>query len=458
MFERTILRKLDNWANDSHRKPLILRGARQVGKTTVVRQFGDKFDNYLYLNLEKDDEKKLFEMNLSLDELLTRAFMLNNKIKKKGRTLLFIDEIQNSPKAVSCLRYFYEDKPEIYVIAAGSLLESMIDYHISFPVGRVQYLPVRPCSFREFVNATGNGIYLAALDFPERTISFHDKLIQLFNTYTLIGGMPEVVQIYAENHDILSLSASYESLLQSYHDDVEKYSKGKTQTEVIRHILHDGWAKAGEAITLSGFADSNYKSRETSEAFSTLGKAMLLELVYPTTSTEVPPISDLKRSPKLIWLDCGIVNYAAKVQKEILGAMDILDAWRGKIAEQVVAQELLTLSDRMSDRRNFWVRSKDGAKAEVDFVYVHNSHLLPIEVKSGHNSHLRSLHSFIDRSPYDVAIRVWSQSLSIQKVTTPIGKKEFTLINLPFYLVGELPIVIDNMEELGKKLAEESGL
>lgn len=444
MFKRDILFHLERWKEDTHRKPLILRGARQVGKTTVVNEFGKQFANYLSLNLEKREVAALFDLSAPLKDLMPLFFAYCGKVKKEGSTLVFIDEIQNSPKAVSLLRYFYEELPEIYVIAAGSLLENLIDVHVSFPVGRVQYMALRPCSFREFLGAIGEEPLLSVLDKPEVTIAFHERLMVLFNIYTLIGGMPEVVQFYAERKDIVSLESIYETLLQGYRDDVEKYAKGKQLPDVVRFILKEGWHKAGQAVTLGGFAGSSYNVREVGEAFRLLEKAMLLELVYPTTATDVPATPELKRMPKLIWLDVGLVNYAAQVQKEVLGAKDIMDAWRGMIAEQVVAQELLTLTDKVSQKRCFWVRNKSGSNAEVDFIWVQDSMVYPIEVKSGHNAHLRSLHSFMDRSSQTIAVRVWSQPFSVDEVKTADGK-EFKLLNIPFYLVGKLDRILRTM-------------
>lgn len=441
MFKRDIIVNLEAWAADSHRKPLILRGARQVGKTTVVNEFGKQFDNYLPLNLEKQEAAKLFDLSVPLKDLMPLLFAHCGVIRKEGRTLLFIDEIQNSAKAISLLRYFYEELPDIYVIAAGSLLENIVDIHTSFPVGRVQYLALRPCSFREFLQAIQEETLLPVLAQPEITSAFHERLMNLFNIYTLIGGMPEVIQLYAERRDILSLNNIYETLLQGYRDDVEKYTTGKLLPDVVRFLLKEGWHKAGQNITLGGFAGSSYKAREVGEAFRLLEKAMLLELVYPTTATEVPATSEIKRTPKLIWLDTGLVNYAAQVQKQILGANDILDAWRGMIAEQIVAQELLTLTNKVSQKRNFWVRGQNDSSAEVDYIWVQESSIFPIEVKSGHNAHLRSLHSFMERSSQTVAFRVWSQPYSVNEVKTVQGK-QFRLINLPFYLVGELPDII----------------
>jgi len=446
MFERNSIAELERWAAKPHRKPLILRGSRQVGKTTLVDSFSRNFENYLYLNFEKNPSAiTLFEKEQEIDNLLADIFLFCNKENKSGKTLLFIDEIQNSKPAITKLRYFYETKlPDLYVIAAGSLLESMMNKNISFPVGRVEYLAVRPCVFNEFLRAIGESqLEKALLDhrIPE---ALHGKTMNLFNTFTLIGGMPEVVADYAENKNIVGLNSIYESLLTSYRDDVEKYTQNETMSQTIRYILQAGWKFAAERITLGGFAGSPYKSREMGEAFRTLEKTFVLELCYPTTDCIVPITKDLKRSPKLLWLDCGLVNYAANMQKEIFGAADILDAWRGKIAEQVVAQELLSLDSRVSNHRNFWVRNKKDSDAEVDFVLQIDSKVIPVEVKSGHNAKLKSLHLFMDEASHDIAVRVWSQPFSIDEVTTQKGKK-FRLINLPFYYIAVLEKVLKNI-------------
>ena len=169
---------------------------------------------------------------------------------------------------------------------------------------------------------------------------------------------------------------------------------------------------------------------------------MLLELVYPATNTEIPLMPEIKRQPKLIWLDTGLVNYAAGVRNEIIEAKDILDVWKGRIAEHVVAQELLTLNNKIGQRRQFWTKGNGGESAEVDFMWTVDSILIPIEVKAGRNSLLRSLHSFIDASSSSVALRVWSGPLSVDEVKTTIKKKPFKLINLPFYLVGNMETII----------------
>lgn len=443
MFRRKIISKLEEWRRNKQHKPLILRGARQVGKTTVVNQLGASFDNYLYFNLEIAEHVRLLEMDIPLNDLVQLLFASLGISPKEGDTLIFIDEIQNSPKTIALLRYFYEQRPDLYIIAAGSLLENLVDVKVSFPVGRVQYLAVRPCSFDEFLEATGRGNLHGVISQKcDYTVAFHNELMHLFNQYTIVGGMPEAVQKYALTGDVLAIDDVYETLVQAYKDDSEKYVRGSKMTDVVRFVLSYGWAFAGETITLGNFASSGYKSREVSEAFRLLEKAMLLELVYPVSSTQVPAIPETRRSPKLVWFDTGLVNYQAGIRKEIIGSTEMVDSWRGHIAEQVVAQELLALDDRVSARHSFWARSNNGA--EVDFVITHNSRIYPIEVKSGANAHLRSLQVFIDNSDVDIAIRVWSKPFSIDMVVTPNGKK-FRLVNLPFYLISRIENIIDGL-------------
>jgi len=441
MFERNIEKKIAKWASNKRRKPLVLRGARQVGKTTVIKRFAENFDNFLSVNLEKKAAVRLFESTDNVTELLPQIFLYCNIARKEGKTLLFIDEIQNSVHTVALLRYFYEELPEIYVIAAGSLLETLLDKHISLPVGRIQYMALHPCSFTEFLNANGNARFIEPLQNATLPAAFHNELMQQFNVYSLIGGMPEVVKYYVENKDIVSLSEIYNELLNAYKNDVEKYAENNTQAAVIRYILEEGWAFAGETITLGNFAASSYKARETGEAFRTLNKAMLLELAYPVTKTILPAVSDLKKSPKLFWLDAGMVNYSAKIQKEYILSTDLIDTWRGKAAEQIVYQELKALSFDVGEKRNFWIRNKRGSNAEVDFIFLFDGMIIPLEVKSGHNAHLKSLHQFMNETPHNVAVRIWSSSFSVDDVQTLAGKS-FRLINLPFYMIAALPEIL----------------
>lgn len=450
MFERNVLTELRQWAARPGHKPMVLRGARQVGKTTLVNQFAAEYEVYLKLNLEKAVDRQLFETDASMDELVTTIYLLNNQERRAVPTLLFIDEIQNSPRAVAMLRYFYEEVSGIDVIAAGSLLENLIDKHITFPVGRVEYMAVRPCSFNEFLGAVGENALKTAQQRGAVPAPLHNKMMRLFNTYTLIGGMPEVVNSYAEHRDIISLKYIYETLLTGYRDDVEKYSATESMRNVIRHILNAGWIYAAQRITFEKFGNSLYRSREMGEAFRTLEKTMLLELAYPVTSVLVPVAPEPKRSPKLLWLDTGLVNYVGGIQKELVNIPDISDAWMGRIAEQIVGQELLSVDSRFSHKRCFWVNGT-GSEAEVDFVIQFDGKVIPIEVKSGHNSRMRSLHQFMDKAPHDIAVRFWGGPFSIDPVVTPRGKR-FRLFNLPYYYAGQINEVLQNILKTGIRI------
>ena len=442
MFHREIITSLRKWANSPHRKPLVLRGARQVGKTTIIEEFAKEFDTFLSLNLEKPAEKIVFESNDTPEDVLTAIYLLKNKERKQGRTLLFIDEVQTSKKAVHLLRYFYEDLPGLFVIAAGSLLETLIDVQISFPVGRVEYLALRPCSFSEFLGAIGENQIkdkLLSVELPE---SIHSRVMKLFNEFVLVGGMPEVVASYAEKRDIVALRKTYDTLLSGYNDDVEKYASNKTERNVLRHIIKNGWRYAGQRIKFECFGESNYKSREVGEAFRTLEKAMVLELCYPTVITDVPLSPDLKKSPKLLWLDTGIVNYVAKNHIELFGTQNISELWKGKIAEHIVGQEIISHNDSVLAQRNFWVRDAKNSQAELDFVIQTESQIVPVEVKSGHNSKIKSMHLFMETSKHGFAIRFWNNPMQKDIVELPNGKK-YSLLNLPFYYAEVLDKILN---------------
>ena len=217
MYSRRIIQELLEWKNDANRKPLILRGARQVGKTSAVKQFSTAYKNYIYLNLEKRQDAELFVDYQSIDALVDAIFFLRNvNTNQKADTLLFIDEIQEIPEAINVLRYFFEDYPEIHVIAAGSLLETILNENITIPVGRVSFKVLRPVCFEEFLGAMGETAALEQYHTIPTPDFSHTKMMDLFNTYSLIGGMPEIVKSYASTKNLSLLKPIYESLLRAY--------------------------------------------------------------------------------------------------------------------------------------------------------------------------------------------------------------------------------------------------
>ncbi len=437
MFRRIALENLREWALKAERKPLVLRGARQVGKTTLVEMFAADFDHYIYLNLEEKDNAELFATDSTFDDLLAGIFFKAKLSVDSPRTLIFIDEIQTEPKAVQTLRYFYEKRPDLYVIAAGSLLESLMGRHISFPVGRVEYMALHPCTFVEFLSAIGEEMLASQVEKVAVPQSLHSYTLDLFKKYMIIGGLPEVVANYAQYHDMVRLSDVFNALLSGYRDDVEKYADNRKEQDSIRYILNYGWTSAGHRIQFAKFTNSSFKSADVSNAFRTLEKTLLLELVYPLTSTSFPILPDLKKSPKLLWLDTGLVNYVAGMQEELLFTTDSDELWNGDIAEHIVAQELLGATTTFGEKRLFWVRDARNSQAEVDFVIRYKSHLLPIEVKTGANSKLRSLHLFMEESKENIALRLWNGPMTSDVITRSDGRP-FTLYNIPLYYAGHL--------------------
>lgn len=445
MYSRELSRQLHEWRNKKRRKPLVLRGARQVGKTTLIEEFGKEFDVFISLNLEKEDGE-LFRRFDKVEEIWQYLSLKNHVVHTDHTSiLLFIDEIQEEPKAVGMLRYFYEDMPWLHVIAAGSRLQSLIRQRVSFPVGRVEYLTLRPFSFAEYIDAIEGSEWAAMLYSLSVPPALHQDMMRHFNTYALIGGMPEAIDEYLLTKSIERLSPIFNSLLKGYHEDVEKYAKNEEQVRILRHILSTAWHSAAETITFGGFGNSSYTSTQIHDGMDVLERAFLLSLDYPITSTDAPALPAKRRSPKLILVDSGLTNFMVGIQLEYLQNKNLLDTWRGRAAEQIVAQELRIVHDRhYKENQYFWVRDKKGTTAEVDFIWQEETSIVPIEVKTGTNAHLRSLHTFVNNSTSNVtAIRVWNGEFSIQDITTPApAEKPFRLINIPFYYIGQLDEVL----------------
>jgi len=454
MYTRDLLSDLRIWKQKSPRKPLVLRGARQVGKTTLVDEFGKEFDYYIKLNLEKKVDNEIFVKTDNVKEIVQYLYVragIEDDIDHS--VLLFIDEIQESYAAGSLLRYFYEEVPQLYVIAAGSRLQKLLkkkemDKQLlkrSFPVGRVEYLNLRPFSFFEYLSAIGKQAWREQIEKLSVSDLLHADLQKEFNTYALIGGMPEVVSHYVEHKNLVLLTPIYKSLITGYMDDAENYANNDAQARIIRHILNTGWHEAGSAITFTNFGNSAYTSTQIHEAMDVLSKAFVMKLAYPITSTMAPAMPVRRRAPKLIWMDNGLVNHKVGLAQEYLQNKNLLDTWRGRAAEHIVAQELQVLLDKHSeDELSFWVRDKKGANAEIDFIWQKDGRIYPIEVKSGNNSKLQSLHVFVDNSDLPVtAIRFWNEPYSVNDLTTPVGKKPLRLINVPFYSIGMLETILD---------------
>ena len=436
MIQRLVNEKLLKWKGSTKHKPLILRGARQVGKTSLVRLFANHFECFVELNLEREKNKKLFEID-DVNDILNAAFLLTNKQHVEGSTLLFIDEIQESPKAIQMLRYFYEERPDIYVIAAGSLLEFALKEVPSFPVGRVEYLYLYPLSFQEYLDGIKHKLGLDALHQIPIANHAHSVLLDLFNDYAIIGGMPEIVAEYIKHKDLSQLNSLYNSIWQTYKDDVEKYGKNNTIKSVIRHVI-DKSPYEQDRIKFANFGGSNYRSREVSEAMHSLDLAKVIRLVYPTTNTAPPALPNTKKSPRLQFLDTGLLNQILQLQGGMIPLQDLSDFHKGRIIQHLVVQELSSINNQNANVPPFWVRESKTANSEVDIVYQHQQYIIPIEVKSGKTGKLRSLHQFVEKTNHPYAVRLYGGEFAIEETKTP-GGKPYLLMNMPYYLGTKIP-------------------
>ena len=439
-FRRSIEKYLNNWKINPDRKPLILRGARQVGKTTLIKDFSKNYKHVIILNLEKPADKRFFDdfddVNTILEALLLNFGILSEAIKD---TLLFIDEIQESPKAIQLLRYFYEDLPELHVISAGSLLEFAIRKVPSFPVGRVEYLYLHPLNFSEYLEAIKKTELLKYLSIvPVKPIA-HKLLMEAFHRYAIIGGMPEIVKTDVAQNNLADLPRIYEGIWGTYKNDVEKYTTNDTERKIIKHLMDTAPLHLDERIKFQGFGNSNYKSREVGEAFRILDDAKIIRLIYPSTDLLPPLKTDIKKSPRLQFLDTGLVNYALGIQSQMLSMSDLSSAYKGAIIPHLITQELISLQHFTAQPPNFWVREKAQSSAEVDLLYTYQGIVIPIEIKSGSTGSLKSLHQFVDASDHPYSIRIYGGSFRLEKAVTTTGKP-YLLLNIPYYMGTSLPL------------------
>lgn len=455
IFYREIIVELRKWVNKVNRKPLILRGARQVGKTTIINQLAKDFKYYVYLNLEIGRDRKYFAEFEEVENVVQAIFFDNNIPANADQVLIFIDEIQTEAKAVAMMRYFYELFPNLHIIAAGSLLETLLEVKNTFPVGRVEYLVLRPVSFLEFLNAIGE---INAFEFIQKVplpVFAHEKTLRLFHIYALIGGMPEIVRNYAKNRDFVQLKSIYESLLTAYLDDVQKYADTDLRIELIRHAIQNIFLEGANRIKFAGFANSNYRSDQMSAALRTLEKAMLIHLVYPSTENQLPAIPNLRKSPYLQTLDTGLMNFFSGLQADLIGTKDLHESYRGRVIHHLTGQMLLTRMHSPLDKLRFWVRDKKQSSAEVDFIYLFKSKLIPMEIKSGKTGKMYSLRQYMETANHDLSVRVYAGKLYLQTLTNPSGRI-FYLLNLPYFLVEMLPEYLVWMQkEIDNKLTSD---
>lgn len=420
-MNRFVTRKLLTWKNQERRKPLILRGARQVGKTWSVIDFGrNHFEGTLHVvDLEKrPDWHRLFEGNLVAARVLSELEILLNARISPGRDLLFLDEVQSCPRAIMALRYFYEECPELHVIAAGSLLEfAMRD--ISFPVGRVQFLSMHPMSFAEFLEATGKSMAAdVILSSPRKQPdAVHALLLDELRRYLFIGGMPESVLAYAHSGKLRDAFEVQAELVNAYRQDFSKYAP-YSDKRCLNAVLSATARHVGHQIKYAHLAEG-YTNPTIKKGFDLLCLAQVIRKVPAASPAGLPlGATASERKFKALMVDIGLMQHLCGMPVDVEYARtDLLAIHQGVMAEQFVGQELVAAGQ---DQLYYWAREAKSSSAEVDFLTVIDGKIVPVEIKSGAAGRLRSLHMLLEAYPNCPAGYVFScapyAELSVQKL------------------------------------------
>ena len=449
MIRRQAENYIAGWYAKKSRKPLVIRGARQVGKSTLVREFAKNHKySLLEINLEKHLNMEAVFKRLNVSEILNEISLIIGKPLQTGG-ILFLDEIQATPSAIPALRYLYEEKPDLRVVAAGSLLEfTFKDHKYSMPVGRIEYLYLGPLSFFEYVTEKAEhlGRYLRDHslndDFSQTA---HQQLCILLREYLIIGGMPEAVKIYFDSQDMTQALQVHHSILDTYRNDFNKYVT-KTALQRVQRVYSYIPTAIGEKFKYSN-VNPTWQAREIRQALELLEQAGVIFKVHCTSGTGIPLEANADHKVfKTYFLDVGLMNTALGMKSlskdEFLSVRFINE---GKIAEQFIAQHLRFEKEMyIRPQLYYWLREKRKNNAEIDFLIQSGRFPIPVEVKAGKSGSLKSLHLFCGVCNSQTAVRFDLNIPSIfncnHKISTgnKIVAVSYQLVNLPLYMVEEI--------------------
>ncbi len=397
-MKRLAEKEVIKWKNSPRRKPLIIRGARQVGKTWLAENvLANSFDSFVKIDLEKRRDLHVhFAGNLEPRAILNHLELVTSRIIS-GKTLLFFDEIQACPRAITALRYFYEQIPELHVVAAGSLLEFAFG-EISVPVGRLQYLHLHPMTFYEYLLAIGKEPMADySLTPPKRVApSIQKMILGEIRNYFFVGGMPECVKTWRDSGSMIETFQVQSEILESYRDDFSKY-KPRIDTACLDAVFLNTAKCVGEQLKYTRL-NSGHSGQMNRKAFDLLNKAQVVQKIPSCDPSGLPLGATVNQKKfKASLMDIGILQRICQVPAELeLQQDNMLAMYRGKLAEQFVAQELLAWH---SSELYYWARDARGSNAEVDYLAVNESKIYPVEVKSGAGGSLRSLHLMLEKYP-----------------------------------------------------------
>ncbi len=395
-MKRFVETQLNDWKKSPRRKPLIIRGARQVGKTWLVEHFGEKyFDNFVKIDLEERRDLHIyFADNLDPKNILKHLELETGRILP-GKTLLFLDEIQACPRAILALRYFYEKMPELHVIGAGSLLEFAFG-DISIPVGRIQYLHMHPMTFYEYLVAIGKEVMADCTIQSPETIDpiIQKKILAELRSYFFIGGMPECVKVYRDSGSMIEAFHVQSEILDSFRDDFSKYTPQVDKT-CLDSVFLNSCRQVGEQVKYTRL-DDGHTGPTNRKAFDLLAKARIIYKIPSCDPSGLPLGATANQKKfKTAMLDIGLLQRLCQLPVDLeLKQKSLLSMYRGKLAEQFVAQELMAWH---SSELFYWSRDARGSNAEIDYLVVAKGEIYPVEVKSGKGGSMRSLHLMLEK-------------------------------------------------------------
>ncbi|MEI8248729.1 MAG: ATP-binding protein [Lentisphaerota bacterium] len=416
-MDRDIYKELLQWKNNMNRKPLLLRGARQVGKSWLIRRLGQEFDNFIEINFEEHPEVKVFfEKSLEPNQILINLSNYFGVRITPGKTLVFFDEMQICPRAITSLRYFYEKMPELHLAGAGSLIEFALR-EISVPVGRIEFIYVYPMNLGEFLVAAGRrdlremliGNGLKPIPGP-----LHKLLLEHLRDYVLVGGMPQAVSSFIETKSFLECSKIHSSLIETFRADFAKYAK-LSQIKYIRTVFDAIPGEAGKKIVFKNISEHG-RGRDIGEALDILEMAGLAYKGYHSSSNGIPLGAEKdSRKFKVLFFDAGLALKILGLNlREFILNPDIMLVNKGSIAELLAGLELISYSDFHSKPEiYYWHREAKASCAEIDYVISKNNRVVPVEIKSGSEGKMHSMHLFLsEKKCAEKGLRIYSGDFS----------------------------------------------
>jgi hypothetical protein len=455
-MKRFALEYLREWRGRAGRKPLVIRGARQVGKSYIVRMFADaEFANLVEINFENDFGVAAYFTRSKVSATLALLEAHYGQAIQPGKTLLFLDEVQAAPEVLARLRYFHEQIPELHVIAAGSLLEFVLeDHEFSMPVGRVEYLHLGPFVFSEFLHSVADDGLAAVIteykpgqDFP---LGLHLRLTERLREFLVIGGMPAAIVAYLDEGGFRGVDRVLQGIHQTFADDFAKYG-AKVNREHLLVAFRALPKLIGNKLKYVNVS-REIRAGDIANALHMLELARIVCLVHHTSAQGLPlAASENRKAFKPLFLDVGLALSALGLTAADVDTDDLMLINGGAISEQFIGQHLLYRQPpyRLPEL-HYWIREEPSASAEIDYVINHGPHIIPIEVKSGKTGSLRSLHQFMisHESPMAIRFNLDLPSLTRAEGRLPTGiQYSYPLLSLPLYMVGQVERLIRHVQQ-----------